>query len=93
MSSGSLKHLGKVALVDSDKKDMIGGFLHIIRCKDKRLAFAIYNRLMSKSFREYVFSKKGQNINNLNMKDLAKLKIAIPTDLDYFFNSENKVEI
>lgn len=93
MSSGSLKHLGKVALVDSDKKDMIGGFLHIIRCKDKRLSFAIYNRLMSKSFREYVFSKKGQNINNLNMKDLAKLKIAIPTDLDYFFNSENKVEI
>ena len=49
------------------------------------------NRLMSKKFREYVFSKKGQNINNLNMIELSKLKIEIPKNLDEFYNNEKRI--
>ena len=66
MSSGSLKHLGKVALAaDNHEQMMIGGFLGILRCNTEELANALYYRLMSKTFRKYVFAKKGQNINNL----------------------------
>lgn len=90
MSSGSLKHLGKVAFIENDAEDMIGGFLNIIRCKDEKLAFALYNRMMSKKFREYVFSKKGQNINNLNMSELSKQKISLPTDLDKFYKEQKR---
>ena len=61
MSSGSLKHLGKVALITSDEKMMAGGFLNIIRCNDEKLAVAIYYRLMSKRFRQFVFSKRSEH--------------------------------
>ena len=90
MSSGSLKHLGKVAYIDSDSDNMIGGFLNIIRCNDEKLAFALYNRMMSKKFREYVFSKKGQNINNLNITELSKQKITLPVELDKFYNEQKR---
>ncbi len=89
MSSGSLKHLGKVAFVDKDTNYMIGGFLGIIRCKNKKLAKAIYYRLLSKRFREYVFSKKGQNINNLSSSDLIKISLDIPKDIDAFVKKVN----
>lgn len=86
MSSGSLKHLGKVAMADKNYSNhMAGGFLSIIRCKNKELATAIYYRLMSKSFRNYVFSKKGQNINNLSSSDFGNVKINIPQDLNSFY--------
>lgn len=90
MSSGSLKHLGKVAYIDNDSDNMIGGFLNIIRCNDEKLAFALYNRMMSKKFREYVFSKKGQNINNLNITELSKQKITLPVELDKFYNEQKR---
>ncbi len=86
MSSGSLKHLGKVALIeDNSSSDMIGGFLNVIRCKDKYIANALYYRLMSKKFREYVFSKKGQNINNLNISELISLPLEIPKNIKEFY--------
>lgn len=85
MSSGSLKHLGKVAFADKNYENiMIGGFLNIIRVKNEKLALALYFRFMSKSFREYVFSKKGQNINNLNMTEIVNSPINLPVDLDSF---------
>ena len=87
MSSGSLKHLGKVAYVNEDTDFMVGGFLGIIRCKDKKLAKAIYYRLLSKRFREYVFSKKGQNINNLSSTDLIKISLDIPKNIDTFIDN------
>lgn len=85
MSSGSLKHLGKVCISLEDyNKLLIGGFLNIIRPLSEELSYALYFRLMSKMFREYVFSKKGQNINNLNMNEIKKIKIQIPKDLKLF---------
>lgn len=85
MSSGSLGHLGKVAFSDDNYENMmIGGFLNIIRVRDEKLARALYFRFMSKSFREYVFSKKGQNINNLNMPEIINSPINLPVDLEVF---------
>ena len=63
-ASGSLKHLGKVALADKDYEQIIGGFISIIRCHDPELAVSLYFRLLSKEFRELMFTKKQQNINN-----------------------------
>ena len=91
MSSGSLKHLGKVALAKIDHSNMmIGGFLGIFRCASEELANALYYRLMSKSFRKYVFAKKGQNINNLSIQDLQKIKIFIPKDVKAFLTKVNE---
>ena len=85
MSSGSLKHLGKVCLsLNQYDKLLIGGFLNIIRPSSEELAYALYFRLLSKTFREYVFSKKGQNINNLNMSEIKKIKILLPKDFNAF---------
>lgn len=84
-SSGSLKHLAKVALATEDRTEIIGGFLNIIRADSKELALALYYRFLSKAFREYAFSKKGQNINNINMSDVRKLKLKIPKDLKLFY--------
>lgn len=82
MSSGSLSHLGKVCLSNNNYQNLlIGGFLNIIRCSNIELATALYYRFMSKEFREYVFSKKGQNINNLKMSDITNKMIRIPKDL------------
>lgn len=85
MSSGSLKHLGKVAYADKDyPKLLIGGFLNIIRTNNENLSKALFYRFMSKSFRTFVFSKKGQNINNLNMSEIIRIPIRIPHDLKEF---------
>ena len=82
MSSGSLSHLGKVCLSNNNYQNLlIGGFLNIIRCSNIELATALYYRFMFKEFREYVFSKKGQNINNLKMSDITNKIIRIPKDL------------
>ena len=91
LSSGSLRHLGKVAIADKNYPDMlVGGFLAIIRTNSKELSTAVYYRLMSKPFREKVFSKKGQNINNLGT-DWIKEDLLIPTDLSDFFTNANKI--
>lgn len=93
MSSGSLSHLGKVVLADKAyPKLLIGGFLNLIRANTKELALALYYRFMSQKFREYVFSKKGQNINNLKMGEIANIKINIPVDLTTFVNEVNKLK-
>jgi hypothetical protein len=48
-SSGSLRHLGKVSWASQNYTGLlIGGFLSLIRAKDRRLGLAIYYRLMSK---------------------------------------------
>lgn len=84
-SSGSLKHLGKVAFCQRDMQDaVIGGFLSIIRCRDARLAKALYYRLLSYQFRRYAASLRDQNINNLNLSELNQFLLSLPTDLDAF---------
>jgi type I restriction enzyme M protein len=85
-SSGSLKHLGKVAWVSKGLKNIaIGGFLGVFRFKDKKLAKAIYYRLMSKGFREHVVGFRGSNINNLDLEKIKGFCFKVPHDLDKFY--------
>lgn len=84
MSSGSLKHLGKVAIATENMDYIIGGFLIILRAKDPKLALALYYRLLSQQFRKYVYSRKGQNINNLNLNELKLIPLELPKDLNAF---------
>lgn len=87
-SSGSLKHLGKVAYVEEDINDAaIGGFLSIIRVKDQKLAKAIFYRLSSLAFRKHVASLRGQNINNLDLDKLKTFKFTVPKNLDKFYKT------
>jgi type I restriction enzyme M protein len=90
MSSGSLKHLGKVAFATENRPEIIGGFLNIIRASDPDISLALYFRFLSKMFREYAFSKKGQNINNISMTSIKKLKLALPKDFGTFANDAIK---
>lgn len=84
-SSGSLKHLGKVAYVDKNYEDcVIGGFLSIIRCNNVELSKAIFYRLLSLKFRKYISTLRGQNINNLDFDKLKSFKFEIPKDLNEF---------
>lgn len=85
-ASGSLKHLGKVALAEKDYQQIIGAFISIIRCTDSKLAVALYFRLLSKEFRELMFTKKQQNINNFSVKNFVSLRLRLPKDLDLFFS-------
>ena len=92
LASGSLKHLAKVAYVDTDQAGIAGGFVGIIRCTDAGLAMAIYYRLMSKKFREFVVGQKDQNINNLNLSRLATIPMYIPADVNAFRDRASALE-
>jgi type I restriction enzyme M protein len=87
MHSGSLKHLGKVAYVDKDDivKGYVGGFLSIIRSKNKMLTKAIYYNLLSLRFREFILSLRDQNINTLPPKQLRKFIVKVPINLEAFY--------
>ncbi len=92
-ASGSIKHLGKVVQIETDIPGYaIGGFLGIIRCKDKHLAKALYYRLCSKQFRLHVAKLKGQNINNLNLDGLTSFDFQLPVDLSSFYKEMSKKE-
>ncbi len=95
-SSGSLKHLGKVVYVDNDYEGCaVGGFLSIIRCKEEKLAKALFYRLLSYDFRKHIASLRGQNINNLDLDKINNFPMLLPTNLDEFSNEiiEKEIEL
>jgi len=78
-SSGSLKHLGKVAYINGDLDYFAGGFCSIIRCnKSKIIPKFLFELLKSNSFKDFINTLKGSNINNLNQETLKFLKIPLP---------------
>ena len=92
-ASGSLTHLGKVAWVDVDYPEyVIGGFLGIYRFRDLKIAKAVFYRLMSLRFRKYIWSLRGQNINNLDFDKVDSFGIQIPKDLNTFYKEVVKKE-
>ncbi len=92
-SSGSLKHLGKVVYITEDHKDCaVGGFLSIIRCKDEKLAKALFYRFLSFSFRKHIATLRGQNINNLDLDKIKNFDLYLPTDLEKFHKEITKKE-
>jgi len=80
-SSGSLKHLGKFAYVDSDMDYYAGGFCAIIRPKDEKVLIPKYLASFMRYtdyYRNFVDRFKGSNINNLKLSDLEKFPIPLP---------------
>lgn len=80
-SSGSLGHLGKSSFITDDLNFYFGGFCAALRSDNYYLSKYVYYMLNTKEFRNYVLTKKGQNINNLN-KDLLDFEIPMPTDFE-----------
>ncbi len=79
LSSGSKKHLGKVALVDDDYNYAFGGFIgQIIPKKEIYSNFLFYN-LISDKYKTYILElTDGININNLKSVDLKAFQIPLP---------------
>lgn len=77
-SSGSKKHVGKVAFIDSDTHYYAGGFMGIIRCFDNVNPKYIFNVLNSAQMRQYISAEStGGNIQNLSNK-ILEIKVPIP---------------
>ncbi|WP_283700454.1 Eco57I restriction-modification methylase domain-containing protein [Clostridium perfringens] len=76
-SSGSLEHLGKSAFINNDLGYYFGGFCAVLRTDDYYLSKYIYYMLNTREYRNYILTKKGQNINNLN-QDLLEFEIPLP---------------
>jgi restriction endonuclease S subunit len=84
MNSGSLKHLGKIAVAQSDHAEYIGGFLAILRCSDPVDRSILEYNLLSLRFRTRILGSKGSDISNLTETKLKGLKVLIPKDRDAF---------
>ncbi len=92
-ASGSLKHLGKVVFITKTLDDcVIGGFLSIIRCQDEKLAKSLFYRLLSYSFRKYITTLRGQNINNLDFEKMNGFVLELPKNKSKFYNEITKSE-
>lgn len=84
IASGSLLHLGKVAVVDDAAPDgYAGGFLVILRVQDDNMRDVLLVNLLSQRFREFVATLKGQNISNLG-RPIRSFGFHVPTDLAAF---------
>lgn len=80
LSSGSKKHIGKVAFINNDTNYFAGGFMGIIRLEHKKyiLPKFLYKLLNSSAYRYIIQNlSSGSNINNLSNK-LMKLTIPVP---------------
>jgi hypothetical protein len=91
-ASGSLGQLGKCCEIQEAFHDIVGGFLFVIRCKKKELAKAIFYRLLSLPFRQFVVGFKDQNINNLSPGGLARFNWSLPKDLKGFLATATQKE-
>lgn len=81
MSSGSRKHVGKIAYIENDMPYHAGGFMGILRKKDSappNVMRYIYSIMSMQNTREY-FGKvcAGSNIKNLNELDL-NIRLPMP---------------
>src|SRR5690606_25757056 len=77
-SSGSKEHLGKVAFIDHDTCYYAGGFMGIIRVKDKnqpKYFYQLLNSLLRQTIRDI---GSGSNINNLSTI-INEIKIPLPS--------------
>lgn len=78
-ASGSKKHVGKVAFIDSDQPYYAGGFMGILRPYSEKVnPYYLYSLLNSNMVREVVKeSSTGANIQNLS-NAIGAIKIPLP---------------
>ena len=75
-SSGSLKHIGKVAFINKDTEYYAGGFMGILRSRFN--AKFVFYTIANDDFKQKLEnSATGSNINNLSSK-INDLKIPLP---------------
>lgn len=79
LSSGSRKHVGKCALIDRDTPCYAGGFMGILRRKQKNLLMKyLWAVLSSQDYRLLMGqSSTGANINNLGSR-IGEIKVPVP---------------
>ena len=101
MSTGSKKHLGKVAIIENDNKYIVGGFLGKITANNDILnSKYLYYFLINPKTKDIISdSVVSMSINNLRMEFLNNLQIPIPSlkkqekivdNLDNVFENINK---
>lgn len=77
--SGSKEHVGKVAFVEKDLNYCFGGFMAVIRAKERILPRYLYYHFLGNRFNDYL--KKSLNsttINNLNSSVINGFTIPLP---------------
>lgn len=78
LSSGSKKHVGKVAFINKDTEYYAGGFMGIIRAKDEIKPKFLFNLLNSMAIKNAIINTStGSNINNLS-SSIEYVKIPLP---------------
>lgn len=80
-SSGSKKHIGKVAYIDADMPYYAGGFMGILRINEKSgiIPKYLYAAMNTENIRNIVRSQSsGANINNLS-NSIENTKIPVPS--------------
>ena len=79
-SSGSLKHIGKVAFIKDDTPYYAGGFMGILRPLENIKAKFLFYAVANKDFKQDLENiAKGANINNLS-NEIENLKIPLPKE-------------
>jgi len=79
LSSGSKKHLGKVALVTDDYNYAFGGFIGQIIPDNQVVSKYLFYNLVSESYKKYISElTDGIGINNLKSIDLKSFEIPLP---------------
>jgi len=78
-ASGSKRHLGKVALIDSDYDYAFGGFMGQILPKPIVDSKFLFYALTSELYQNYINKlSDGVNINNLRFDDLSEYSFSLP---------------
>lgn len=79
MSNGSKIHLGKVALIEDEKKYAFGGFMGLVTPNESIDSKFLYYALSAQNYKDFINSlSAGANINNIKVRDLEKFVIPIP---------------
>ena len=79
LSSGSKKHLGKVALVTDDYNYAFGGFIGQIIPDNQVVSKYLFYNLVSEAYKKYISElTDGIGINNLKSIDLKSFEIPLP---------------
>ena len=79
LSSGSKKHLGKVALVKDDYNYAFGGFIGQIIPNNEIVSEYLFYNLVSEKYNKYISElTDGIGINNLKSIDLKSFPIPLP---------------
>ncbi|MFT5256358.1 MAG: type I restriction enzyme S subunit [Candidatus Paceibacteria bacterium] len=79
LSSGSKKHLGKVALVTDEYNYAFGGFIGQIIPDNQVVSKYLFYNLVSEAYKKYISElTDGIGINNLKSIDLKSFEIPLP---------------